>query len=276
MRRSLAQAANRLLRHVGVKVTQADQPSEFMCHLRRVAERYPVDAVVDVGANAGQFAAQLRDAGFAQPIVSFEPASAAYDALAAAAAADVGWYPLRMALGASARDVTLNVASFSLLSSLHEPNERCGELFGELGRTHAESVVQRRLDEVLPGLSPIDELSRLLLKLDTQGHDLEVLAGAHGCLDRVAVLVIELSFKSIYEDAPTFVDAVSRVHALGFELSGVFPVLQDDALTLYEADAVFVRPALIADETLVGSSRGLSRASESLRTRSRGSLPDPP
>lgn len=264
---SLTHTANRLLRHAGIRVIRAAQPSQLMRHLRKATERYTVDGVIDVGANAGQFAAQLRNAGFPQPIVSFEPASAPYRKLAEAAANDSNWRPQQLALGASSASVTLNVASYSLISSLHEPNERYRQFFGELGRTRVEHVQQRRLDEAIQPLLPPNEFPRLLLKIDTQGHDLEVLAGADGLLHRVTILVMELSFKSIYEESPTFAESVDELRSLGFELSGVFPVMEDDALTLYEADGVFVRPSLIADKGLVGSSQWAERCRDRMGTR---------
>ena len=49
------------------------------------------DLMLDVGANTGQYATALREAGYAGHIVSFEPLSAAHAACARAASRDQNW-----------------------------------------------------------------------------------------------------------------------------------------------------------------------------------------
>jgi hypothetical protein len=59
-----------------------------------------IDVVLDVGANVGQFGESLRAGGFLGKIISFEPLSAAYEALAVKAEADGNWDTHHFALGA--------------------------------------------------------------------------------------------------------------------------------------------------------------------------------
>src|SRR5690242_4817270 len=54
-------------------------------------DRFGIDFVFDVGANRGQFAQQIRAAGFSGRIVSFEPLSDAHEKLRQAATRDVLW-----------------------------------------------------------------------------------------------------------------------------------------------------------------------------------------
>jgi len=58
-----------------------------------------IDLVLDVGANEGQFAMALRDAGYAGEIVSFEPISFVFAKLAANAVRGHHWTARRQALG---------------------------------------------------------------------------------------------------------------------------------------------------------------------------------
>lgn len=80
-----------------------------------------------------------------------------------------------------------------------------------------------------------------MLKLDTQGYDLHVLAGADLVLPYVQAMQVELSLKSIYDGAPRYLDALRELERLGFEISGLYPVSRDrQSLAVVEYDCVIV------------------------------------
>ena len=64
------------------------QPVE---QLARALTVQGIDAVIDVGANVGQYASSLRAAGWVGPILSIEPAPEAHAVLRARAADDPRW-----------------------------------------------------------------------------------------------------------------------------------------------------------------------------------------
>jgi hypothetical protein len=51
----------------------------------------------------------------------------------------------------------------------------------------------------------------------------------------------ECSVVPLYESTPTYIDAISSLTKLGFEISGQFPVAIDRELRLIEFDCVMVR-----------------------------------
>jgi hypothetical protein len=57
--------------------------------------QFKIDLVLDVGANMGQFASEIRHCGYAGRIVSFEPLSQAHGQLLQSSAGDSLWeaYP---------------------------------------------------------------------------------------------------------------------------------------------------------------------------------------
>jgi hypothetical protein len=61
----------KLLRRVGLDVHRYDPQKDGMLRRQRLLEQYDVRLVLDVGANAGQYARLLRRGGYEQPIVSF-------------------------------------------------------------------------------------------------------------------------------------------------------------------------------------------------------------
>ncbi len=215
-------------------------------HLRWLMEALDVDLVLDVGANRGQFGRSLRDLGYAGPLVSFEPAAGPRTELAAHAAADGAWSVRPWALGSAAHDAELHaVDEESELGSLHGPSTFGQEWKGALGRTRTEVVPVRRLDEVWDDVAGPDGAERVLLKLDTQGHDLEAFRGA-GRLVRpggpVVAVLTEVAVLPIYDGMPTMSEHLAELADAGWALSGLHPVSFDRAtLRVIELDALLVR-----------------------------------
>lgn len=88
------------LRGIGVDIQRLHVASDPGLQLVQAMRHFGIDLVLDVGANRGQFAQELRANGFREHIVSFEPLSAAHTELVAAAAKDPAWrVHERVALG---------------------------------------------------------------------------------------------------------------------------------------------------------------------------------
>jgi FkbM family methyltransferase len=210
-------------------------------HLAELFARVAPDCVLDVGANAGQYGALLRDHGYRGWIVSFEPVRGAFEELAEDTARDPRWRIFPVALGSRPERRRIAVAAVSQLSSFRSFNRYAAqELPGASDVIHTEEVevkcLNRSWSEFLDGL-PQD---RVFLKADTQGWDLEVLAGANEVLDRLVGVQFESALTSVYADAPTFTETISQVTEIGFDLTGLFPVNRDSLFRLIEVDCVFI------------------------------------
>ncbi|MFH5804288.1 FkbM family methyltransferase [Alienimonas sp. DA493] len=220
-------------------------------HLAKVMTSYGVNVVVDVGANKGQFGSLLRSGGYTGLILSFEPVAECYRALQAAAEGDDLWRTFNCALGREEAELSINVAENDTLSSFRTPSEFGRDKFPdriEAGRT--ETVPVKRLDALFDDAVRDVERPTAFLKMDTQGFDLDVFAGAEGCLDRVVGVQSELSALPIYEGMPDYVESLSTIRAAGYEVSGFFPISrQSDSLLLVEFDVVMLRKPVAADES---------------------------
>jgi FkbM family methyltransferase len=60
--------------------------------------------------------------------------------------------------------------------------------------------------------------SPVLLKLDVQGFELRVLRGGRKTLRRVDFVVLEASFRQLYEGEPLYNEVADEMHQLGFRL----------------------------------------------------------
>lgn len=216
-------------------------------HVAWLLERYRVDCVLDVGANTGQFAAELRRHGYRGHIASFEPVPVFGDALEEKAARDGNWTVHRLALGRE--DGTIRLRVQRKLTSALTANEYGRAHFRALS-TFADSepieVPLRRLDSILDRvLAPLAERRieqpRLFLKMDTQGFDLEVFGGLGNRSDDIVALQSEVSLLPIYEHMPRMPEAVAIYESAGFAISGMFPVTMEQSGRVIEYDCVMVR-----------------------------------
>jgi FkbM family methyltransferase len=205
--------------------------------LQRVFAEHRVSHVLDVGANLGQYVTFLRKhIGYRGGVTSFEPTSAAFAVLQATAKSDPSWRVLRLALGDTDTEATINVMEGSDLSSLHAPSvEWTSEFSNRNAVSKTETVKVRRLD----GLSEIPQ-GAFYLKVDTQGHDLAVLDGASGVLDRVAACQIEVPCIRLYEGCPTMTECLTYMDEHGFDVCGLFPVSTISHERVIDFDGVFV------------------------------------
>ena len=125
-------------------------------------------------------------------------------------------------------------------SSLFEIGPRHLSAAPESGYVGEESVTTARLDEVLAGL--IDDHPRVYLKIDVQGGELDVLAGAEEVVRLAEVVDCELSLVPLYVGGAVWADVVEHLAARGFGLLWVEPVLRDPTTNeLLQIDGLFVR-----------------------------------
>ena len=232
------------LRKAGYEVVR-HRPNDWVrCRnvLRKVFEKREINCVIDVGANRGQYGSLLRSIGYSGQILSFEPVGANYEALAICAAAGGRWSYFRYALGAADGQAEINVGDEDVFSSFLEPTEESRLRFPGNRVARVETVQVRRLDSVLDELTIGLSSPRIYLKLDTQGFDLEVLAGATGVLDRILALQAEVSFRPIYHGMPSYLDSLREFQAHGFEVVDFLPVCRDiDGLRAIEMDCVMAK-----------------------------------
>ena len=208
-----------------------------------VLRRLEINCVLDVGGNMGQYGLVLRSIGYTGHIVSFEPVSTAFRTLRGIASHDPKWTAHQWALGAETTRATIHVTRGTAFSSILAPTAYSVRRFHASAPVESEETVAvHRLDEVLPSVIGHIERPRLFLKIDTQGYDLQVFAGAGGAVESMLGLQSEVAVIPLYEGAPTMLEALPTYQASGFDLSGLFPVTRDpDTASVLEYDCLMVR-----------------------------------
>ena len=195
---------------LGLPQAPIDRVNE-LAFLKDLLQQLAVDCVLDVGANRGQFARELRGIGYDGPIVSFEPVQSEFTALARNFERDRKWRGFQIALGSKEDSLLMTIPELTVLSSLLE-------LAGPERGCRRERVRVARLDEVLPSLQAELGFSRVFLKMDTQGYDLEVFKGSSGCMNFIQGIQSELSIMPLYKNMPHYLEALGAYEAAGFNL----------------------------------------------------------
>lgn len=203
-----------LLRH-GYHLRRVE-PNQLGCEpfedMRRLTAVENDAMLFDVGANCGQTIELFRE-HFQSPVIhAFEPNPSTFEELKRNVAACQAVHLHCVALGDQVESRTLFDNSESTLSSFLPP----GKDYGWGGKVVGQSVV------------PVDTVDRFcqslsipcidVLKIDTQGFELEVLNGAQAMIreHKVHLIYLELQFGDAYAGVPQFDDVYLHLKNVGF------------------------------------------------------------
>jgi len=235
------------LRLAGLRLVRTNPAglSEPDWSLRQILTGLEISVVFDVGAHVGQYATRLRRLGYRGRIVSFEPQEAAFAALHKETTSDPQWEALRTALGDREGEQVLNISRNSVSSSF-------------LPVAPAILQVEPSIDKVGTETVPVDTLDRLysrfagssdsiLLKIDAQGYEANILAGAQELLACCSAVQLEMSLFPVYRGQKRFPEMMRLMLDRGFEMVHLERGFSDgDTGYLIEVDGVFVRKDKIA------------------------------
>jgi len=219
---------------------------EMATHLRELLAKLQITCVLDVGANEGQYRNFLRRrCGYTGDILSFEPARQTFKVLQDRAAHDSHWKVFNCALGSVDGEKVFNVMQDTRMSSFLEPQSLGWNYLDAMNIVdHRETVTIHRLDGFMREAALKNDLSRVYLKVDTQGHDLEVIEGLGVEIGRVAALQTEISVRQLYKGMTSMHESIPKLNQLGFEVTGLFRVARDDLFRVVEFDCVAVNTKL--------------------------------
>jgi FkbM family methyltransferase len=214
---------------------------EFGC-LITLCNARGIGTLLDVGANAGQFAQRVRLAGFGGRIISFEPQSSAHQILTERARTDDKWTVApRAAVGAGKGTVRINLSENSVSSSVLPMLEKHLSAAPESHYVGSEDVPLIALDDYIDAnLSSTSNV--LALKMDTQGFEGEVLNGLSRHIGGIAVIFAEMSLMPLYRGSPTFIELFTTICDRGFYCASLVPAFRDPATyEVLAVDGLFAR-----------------------------------
>lgn len=222
---------------VVVTRTRKSEKAEFVKSL----QHFDINVLFDVGANEGQFATEIRKAGYTGKIICFEPIPEAHKILTDRFIKDDNTiiHP-PTAVGESTGDISFNVAGNSVSSSILP-----------MLKTHSDAAPESTyVKQITAKIDTLDNLinihaqenDNVFIKIDTQGYEWMVLNGAKESLKFAKGLVLELSLTPLYEDQKLWKPIVSRLENEGFKFWKILRGFTDSKTgRTLQFDGVFFR-----------------------------------
>jgi len=195
---------------------------------------YAITHVFDVGANKGRWTEAYEPALSAAHFSLFEanPKHTRPDRLAARH----GWFNVVL----SAPDI--NEVDFYSISGCKASRDGTGDSYYK-----EDTQVYNDCSPIKLTTSTLDDVAKRhslqspqLIKLDTQGSELDILRGAADILERTDIIVTEAAILPYNKGAPSFSDYINFMDGLDFVPVGLDEVHFADDMLL-QADVVFLR-----------------------------------
>ena len=222
-------------------------PSEFrmlrnlteLAALRELLDQLRINVVLDVGANKGWYAEQLRKIGYSGYIFSFEPVLEDFRIIEKKSSTDEKWIAVNKAVGDKDE-----IKQFNVIESGDEKQTVLSSFLNssnfEIAKVVDVEVI--RLDGFKDQiLTELEEL-RIFLKTDTQGYDLNVWRGAEAIYPMIKALQSEISVVPIYENAPHYTESLETFERDGMELKSLNVVHLTKTGAVLEYDCIMYRP----------------------------------
>lgn len=193
--------------------------------------------LIDIGGNVGNWAADFVGFFPLTDVFAFEPDPRAHAKYAARFQGRPGVSLHQAALSSAKGQATFHMAENTVYSSLEAYSDT------QAGRGIAMgndcTVPLETLDSIAIETSGYDAT---VLKIDVQGHEVEALLGAGTTLQKVDVVIGELSFASEYAGTePSFARVCELLHAAGLHPAIFQCYGRQLGPHAFERDVVFVR-----------------------------------
>ncbi len=195
--------------------------------------------IIDVGANVGQFT--IASAKLIPDVLihSFEPNPECVAKLRKNVKLLDNIVIYQLAVGDELGEIPFHVNSHSHSSSILTLADEHMGAFPDAREVGTIQVPLSTLDDVFADI----ELCRpILLKFDVQGYEAQAVRGAEELLKRIDYVVLEASFKPMYQGEMLFMDMVRMMESLGFVFLRPVGQLTDSRTNeIIQMDALFGR-----------------------------------
>lgn len=225
--------------HILRSILKGAHLSDFLNVNQRWIKQACIRTVIDIGAHTGEFSSAIRAVLPGVRVYAFEPLPDCFERLTAKFERYPDCRAFHVALGQQPGHVTFWRSSFSKSSSVLPMATLHQNAFPWSASC---SQVDVRLETLDDYQNEMELISKVLMKIDVQGYEDRVLKGSTLVLNRVDYVLVEVSFRPLYEGQAGFHDVYHLLLESGFSYAGnldqLLSPLDDSVL---QADALFLR-----------------------------------
>jgi FkbM family methyltransferase len=231
---------NRILRVKGIQLKE--YPDYYLRRRMRIVNYYNIDTLFDIGANIGSYSIKMRELGYRNKIISFEPLKSAFEELKNASFKDNNWIVNNYAIGNKDINGVINVAGNSYSSSILNMLPMHLNSAPKSKYIAQEEIEIKKLDSIFNSFCNKED--RVMIKIDTQGYEKNVIDGANETLSNIKIIQLEMSLVPLYENEMLFIDMINFLDKKGFRL---FSLEDGDGFSdpttgqLLQIDGIFVK-----------------------------------
>jgi len=197
-----------------------------------------LSAVVDIGANRGQFALAVRQWAPTARVISFEPLPGPATVFRRLFFGDGAVVLHEAAIGPRLEQRTMHVSKHDDSSSLLPISSLQTAMFPGTAEIGTVEVRVAPLDKFVTA----DDLKApAMLKLDVQGFEYEALLGCESLLPHFDFVYCECSFIELYSGQKLADAVIDWLSDKGFGVDGIFNVAYDKHGRTVQADFLFAR-----------------------------------
>jgi len=217
----------RIVRRFGLSINSnvSDLEGQLSILIKQRDLRY----CIDVGAHQGEFIDKLARLGFTLDFLAIEPSP-------------ISAAKLRNRKLDNVRLIECGLGAQSGITNLYEN----GSVFASVKKRIDGNEVSQftnvnicRLDELLKEVVNF-ELSKTLLKIDTQGSELDILEGAGESLLHFPVVLVEVPLNALYENSFNITEIVHFMSERSFLIGAVHTPRFNNGRP-YDCDMIFIK-----------------------------------
>ena len=210
-------------------------------NLIKSINHFQIKSILDVGANKGQFTLMLLKNNFEGNIMSFEPLKEEHESLIKVSLKKENWkVARRCALGNKNRVQKFHISGNRESSSLLKILQKHKDLRPASKTIKTEKINVEKLDNFKKDISKLEK--NLLLKIDTQGSEIDVLKGASKVIKDIKCLFIEVSLVNLYKNQKLWLDIIKYMKKLNFNVWSVDQLLRNNNTgQTYQVDIFFYK-----------------------------------
>ena len=205
---------NYLLGFFNLRLNKITLSNNFNYYIVRVLANFKIDYVLDIGANEGQFAEEIRKYGFKKDILSYEPMTSAYKKLSKKSKSSNNWKIYNNGFGDKVGQKTLNISQNSVSSSILSLNKKSLIYEPKSKYVAKETINLTTLNKVLTQNK--FKKKKIFVKIDTQGYEKKILLGASKVLKKIKGIMLEVSVVAIYKGERDFIEMIKFMKKKGF------------------------------------------------------------